>query len=198
MADWGAAALSNPGARPAAAPTRSPHSAETRRRGRLDPTLFAGHSLGEQRRWRLDAERPGRCGREHPASETFPDAGKNVCDILDEMQPGPCEQIMVGPSSVIPDPAPLLPCCSAAFPCNPASSSLLIALGRSSSNCLPRNDFQLCNGSALPAFCQKSPCKIPPPRESGFRSREFPVEIGLNPIETDEGTMILSDRKSVV
>jgi hypothetical protein len=30
--------------------------------------------------------------------------------VLDGMQPGPCEQIMVGPSSVIPDPAPLQPC----------------------------------------------------------------------------------------
>jgi hypothetical protein len=60
-------------------------------------------------------------------------------------EPGPCEQIMIGPSSVIPDPAPL-------------------HLGRSekSSNSLPRNDFQLCNGSPLPAFCQKSPCKIFP------------------------------------
>jgi hypothetical protein len=60
--------------------------------------------------------------------------------VLDGMQPGPCKQIMVGPSSVIPDPAPFA---TLLFPCNPASFSLLFALGRNSSNSLPRNDFQL-------------------------------------------------------
>jgi hypothetical protein len=53
---------------------------------------------------------------------------------------------MIGPSSVIPDTAPLQPYSSL----QSASFSLLSVLGRSSYNSLPRNDFQLCNGSALP------------------------------------------------
>jgi hypothetical protein len=56
---------------------------------------------------------------------------------------------MVGPSSVIPDPASLH------LPCNPASFSLLFGLGRGSSKSLPRNDFQAMKWVAPPCILSK-------------------------------------------
>ena len=49
------------------------------------------------------------------------------------------------------------PFANPALPCNPTSLSLLFALGRSPSNSLRHNGFQLGTGSTLPAFCQNHP-----------------------------------------
>jgi hypothetical protein len=65
------------------------------------------------------------------------------------MQPDRANRFMVGPSSVIPDPASLH------LPCNPASFSLLFGLGRGSSKSLPRNDFQAMKWVAPPCILSK-------------------------------------------
>jgi hypothetical protein len=81
--------------------------------------------------------------------------------LTDSVVPSdPCEQIMVGLSLVIPASGLFAPCCFPALPCSPASLSLLFALGRNSSNSLPRNDFQLMNW-VVPSvrFVQNHPSK---------------------------------------
>jgi hypothetical protein len=79
---------------------------------------------------------------------------------------------------------PLQPCCSPALPCNPASFSLLFASGRSSSNFLRRNDFQLMKWVGPPCTLSKITLLIlggPPHGSKPLTGRRRRSEHGRRP-----------------
>jgi hypothetical protein len=115
------------------------------------------HPLIVGARWRVLAARPGgRCRRPSRRQAMGGRAGcapqrlRRPVGALPESGFPSHQAIAAGDGdlpltvrSVIPASGLFAPCCFPALPCNPASFSLLFALGRSSSNSLRRNDFQL-------------------------------------------------------